>query len=345
MHLLHNNSTRTNQLMKKPPPMVAAKGLASLARHAFLNVHYMASEYQGDILRVIIADDGDTLHYMKSLIFPNGAKVYRRIKIPAFLGSNLIERRDIDLVVVGANHYLQSLYRRAGFYLLPRSVRLIMPLPKHPDDIIAGLERPARKSILRYVRRISASGYDYRVTTDPDWVDLFYYDMFKPYILHKYGKAAMVTSYKKVKRDYLSGFGIEVIKDGEQLAGTIVIPYGSTLYNPHGGVIHGDEELAREGASFALYYYAMLFAYSSGYTEIDFGCSRPFLSDGSLSFKLKWDMNVVPGNTSTGIFAIAAPGCSNQARKFLQANRFYHLHNEGIELVKGELWENNIENE
>jgi glyoxylase-like metal-dependent hydrolase (beta-lactamase superfamily II) len=94
---------------------------------------------------------------------------------------------------------------------------------------------------------------------------------------------------------------------------------------PHTGVAEDGLESVKDGAAFALDYYLAKYAHSQGCSYVDFGHSRPFLSDGTLKYKLNWHMEVLPDDDSMGVFAVATPGHTPQALNFLKANPHFHL--------------------
>ncbi|MDO8587683.1 MAG: GNAT family N-acetyltransferase [Armatimonadota bacterium] len=312
-------------------PWLRAKWLKSLIRRPLLTLYSLDGEFQGKQLRILLADDGATLGYFRRLAFPNGSTLSRKGVISALRAPELC-RSDADLVVVGANHLLTPRYAAYGFSLAPRFVRLRLFVYDSPDAMIDKLDIAARHDLRRNVRRMMEKGFTCELTNDDRWLDLFYYDMYKPYAENRHGELARVHSYRAIRKVFRRGAGLSIKREGQPVAGSLVDMHDGILFHPCGGILHGDQALARDGASVALYYYSIQLAHSQGCKTADFGYSPPFTSDGALSYKLKWGMGVVDCDNSLGLYAIAAPGNSEAAVEFLRANRFYCLTARGIEL-------------
>lgn len=308
-----------------------AKRLVSLIRHSILNLYILCGEFDGEQLSVLVADDGFTFDYVHDLVFERGADYKKIGKISAFSAPKLADYR-ADIVFIGANQLLVPEYVNKGFLIVPRWVRLYCPTTEHPDKRMESFSKSARRDIRRNLMEVVENGFSYETTNSPDWLDEFYQRMYKPYIYKKYGDKAIVHGYGEVKRAFTMGSGIVLKKQERPVGGAIVYTKDSVMSNPFVGILDGDEELARDGASRALYYYTMLLAHSSGCVGVDFGHCRPFLCDGSLQYKLKWRMHVLDDNDGIGVFAIATPGNSNVAQRFLTARRFFHLTDERVQL-------------
>jgi hypothetical protein len=310
---------------------VRAERLKSLIRRPLLPVYLLEGEFQGGRLRVVVADDGATLGYFRRLAFPVGSSLSRRGVVSAFRAADLASS-DADLVVIGANHFLLGRYAGRGFSFAPKYVQLQLSVYDEPDVMIDKLRGSGREDLKRNVRRMLEKGFDWEVTKKDEWFDLFYYRMYKPFAENKHGELARVHDYRAIRKDFRRGAGISITRDGNPVAGAITYIEDSTMFNPSKGILHGDDSIARDGASVALYYYCIRLAHSSGCKTADFGFSSPFLSDGTLSYKLKWGMGVPDLDDSKGVYAIASPGRTEQAVKFLRANRFFCLTPRGIEV-------------
>jgi len=308
-----------------------ARRIIFLARHPVLELYVVEGELDGVSARVLVADDGSTLAYISDLIFPTGAKETKKGKISPFKAHKLIEWKS-DIVVVGTNCLLSKIYAKQGFHLIPKWINPYLPLPVHPDVLIENLKKSAKKDITRNLKKVKERGFDYEVTTDPHWFDEFYNNMYVPYAMNLYGSLAQLDSYERVRKAYKKGAGIIVRKHKQPVGGTIVFPQDGVMRNPYVGILNGDEAISREGASRALYYYVMLVAHSWGCKGVNFGSTRPFLSDGVLQYKLKWGMQIWQDELSTAVFSLATPGFSGPAQKFLEAHPFIRIIGEGFEI-------------
>lgn len=305
------------------------KQAASLARHSRLMLYSVEGERDGGPLHVLVADDGSTLDYISNLIFPEGSSISKKRSISALKGPELVES-NADLVVVGANQLLMDRYARRGFYIVPKWMQLFLPVDEHPYTRLYNKGRQARKYFKWMIKKVESAGLYCEIVTDPEWLDEFYNKMYQPYALQRFGNFAVVHKYQKIRRAFQRGVGIVAKRDGEPVAGTIIYRAGDTMRIPHVGVGGGDLSIVREGAAFAMDYYAVRLAHLIGCKRVDFGHSHPFLSDGTLQYKLNWHMDVEEDDDGVAVFAIATPGRKESAMRFLEQNRFFHITPDGI---------------
>ncbi|MDO8587682.1 MAG: GNAT family N-acetyltransferase [Armatimonadota bacterium] len=311
--------------------LTRARRLKSLIVRPFLGVYHLEGEFQDQPLSMVVAGDSTTLGYIRGLAFPKGCGVSRKGVVSQFKAPGLA-RAEADVVVIGASRLLAPKYREMGFSLAPRSVRLSLAVYDNPDSMVDNLPGSAREDLRRNIRRMKQNNYQCEITNDDDWFDLFYHRMYKPYAENKYGELTHLCGYRRLRYDFRRGMGISVRRDGSHVAGAVSYFNGSVMINHWKGILDGDQAVARDGASLALYYYRIQLAFERGYKTADFGYSAPFVTDGALNYKLKWGMEVVNRDNSRVVYAIAAPGRTEQAVRFLRANRFYCLNGKGLEL-------------
>lgn len=311
-------------MIKSKAALIQMRRLMFLARHAMLPLYMVDGEFEGEQLRALVADDGSTLDYVCEGLFPKGMRISRNGTINAFRATSL-KNSSADIVVVGTNQLFAGIYARHGFYVVPKWIRAFIPLTDHPDQMISRFNRSARRDI-KYAKD---SGFVCETVTDAGWIDHFYYDIYKPYILGRFS-TANISPYKEVRNDYLKGAGLVIKADGEPVACAIVYKEGSIMRTPYLGLVAGKDNPASKGVTGAIYYHAMLQAYSWGCTGVNFGHNRAFLSDGVLRYKLKWGMDILDDDDGTASFAIATPGSTKQAQKLLGASGFYHIKNGSV---------------
>lgn len=308
----------------------------SLLRHPTLNIYSMEGESSCGHLNLLVADDGTTLSYIRDLVFPDGAVISRKRSISALNAPSLVTS-SADVVIVGANILLADSYAMRGFYLVPKWVRLFLPVEEEPYARLYNFGRQTRKYFKWMIKKVEDAGFECELVTDSSWLDTFYYDMYCPYAKYRYGDSAVVHSYSKIKKAFLSGAGIVAKQNGKPVAGTVVSRQGDDLRIPHVGVLGADPEPVRDGALFAMDYFIVQYAHSTGYKYIDFGHSRPFLSDGPLKYKLNWHMEAKDDDDGVGMFAIAVNYRNEQASNFLQANPFFYLTKQGLRVSDEQL--------
>jgi hypothetical protein len=305
--------------------------MKSLVRRPMLRLYSMGGERNGEPLRALVADDSSTLPYLRSLIFPDGAKTVQRGWVPSVTAARLSDA-EADLVVVAANQFLLPLYANRGFHFIPKWVRLCLRVWDHPDVMVAAMRGMDGKTLRHNLERAAENGFRCETSNDPALFEMFYRDMYVSYATARFGELATLDSYAKLKSNFERGTLLVALQHDRPVGGVILVREGDQLYTYRSGYLSDRDDYVRNGASVAQYYYSLEYAHRVGCTSVDFGHSRPFLSDGILRFKLKWGMTVRNVDDGIGVFALAAPGRTQQAVSFLSENRFYHLTREGIVL-------------
>lgn len=298
------------------------KRAASLVKHSSLPVYYLEGQYQDQPLRLLVADDGYTLPYMQSMVFPDGATVSKKPAVSAFNAHHLAEA-DADMVVVGANYLLQGRYGANAFRIVPKWVRLFLPTRQEPYERLYEQGRQTRKYFKWMLKKVKDAGFVCEVINDREWLPRFYQDMYEPYAAHRYGEAAVFHDYVTVKKTLSHGGAIIVRKNEEEIAAVVFSLDDSEMRVPHFGAYIDKFDEVRDGANFALDFFTAELAHQKGCDHVDFGHSRPFLSDGVLRYKLNWHMDPVEDDDALSVFAIATPGQSERGLRFLEENPFF----------------------
>lgn len=319
--------------MSKSEASLNIKRVLFLAKHAMLKVYLAEGEVQGLRSRIIFADDGSTMPYISHLVFPNGAEISEKGTISAFKAPSLIES-DADIVVVGANHLFLNRYEQKGFHIVPKWVCPLLQIPDGLDAAIENLSYNARKDIRRNIRKALDKGFTYTTTNDPGWFEDWYSNVYLRYGLSKHGDLAQVDGYNRVKDAFDRGIGMVISVEDTPVIGSVVLREDDVFRGRYMGVFPGKEELAAHGASTAMYYYCMQLASEWGCTSVNMGSTRPFLSDGVMKFKMKWEPEILHDTLSTATFAIAAPQMTPAAQAFLAANPFFEMVGDELKLFK-----------
>jgi hypothetical protein len=147
--------------------------------------------------------------------------------------------------------------------------------------------------------------------------------MYCPTVSQRYGGQAILRSFNTLRKGFRQGVGISVNLYGSPAAGAIVHKDGSTLCGDWMGLLGGNRELVHRGVYQGIYYHVLLTAHNWGCSEINFGRSRPFMSDGVLKYKLKWGSQAMLEDPGTGAFAISVSRQTEATREFLRMHRFY----------------------
>ena len=135
--------------------------------------------------------------------------------------------------------------------------------------------------------RKKALGFEFALTRDPADLQHFYESMYLPF-LRKRHEHPTILELDFLRTHFLEKDGdlLFIKKDDRIIAGGLCNLEGDTYSLATLGML--DEANAIDGVNAALYYYGIMMAYKRGATFVDFGISRPFLSDGVVMYKRKW---------------------------------------------------------
>jgi len=198
-----------------------------------------------------------------------------------------LSRIESDGLLVEVHRWFVPRFRRAGWLIVPESVRWVqemrdLPAP-HPS-----------KSLRSDMAKLKKHAYVMEeADSDADWHD-FFERMLLPHARARFEDRAQLPNRYTLRQ--LRGAGqLLFVKRGDvRVAGGCVLPAGSRALFERLGVRDGDERLLREGALSALYLLTFEWARAQGYDRFDAGTTLPFPDDGLALFKTKFGLAPAP---------------------------------------------------
>jgi hypothetical protein len=224
-----------------------------------------------------------------------------------------------DLVVIETEEgYYRRFSQRGDYYI---------PFWLDGDIGCTRFEERARlsKNIREDLRKIRKQCYQYEVTRDPEKLDLYYHEMYRPYILKAHGNRASLMSHEAMMSRAAITDLLLIKKGDEYLAGENLLHEERGVRAWSLGVRNGDYRHVREGVIGALYYYKIVYLGDRGIEKFNAGASRAFLNDGALQYKRKWGLRLT--HPRPGGFWLRIPGASDGAKAFLINNPFINYRN------------------
>jgi hypothetical protein len=220
---------------------------------------------------------------------------------------------DCAIMLVEVHHSLGEILNSKKWFYIPQWV-------KGEVDIPIGTLVLQDRSLKSDLRRIRKNALQYQVCRDPESLSDFYYNMHIPYITISHGNCAHISPFEEIKRGLTSGDLLFVTKQGERIAGALILyeETGARLWSF--GVRGGNNKYLVDGVIGALYYYSLVYLESKGFNKVNFGWSRSFLRDGVLRYKAKWSQRLF-GTSQNGI-ALRVLSDTQAVREFLYRNPF-----------------------
>ncbi|HEU4699174.1 MAG TPA: GNAT family N-acetyltransferase [Gemmatimonadales bacterium] len=189
---------------------------------------------------------------------------------------------EADLVAVEIHRWAATRFRRAGWAVVPQTVRW------QADAAAVPPARPSvsLKSDLARVRR---GGFTLEATRDPAAWRLFVDRMLRPTAEGRFGAGAWHPTAALLDRVMRDGELYFLCREGERLAGITALALGrTTRWFPLSGLRDGDASLLRDGVMAATYALVFARARAEGYSRLDLGRTTAFVHDGVAQVKRKW---------------------------------------------------------
>lgn len=248
----------------------------------------------GAPLRLLTDLGGEAAEYWSSAIF---AAPPSRVALGAprgfgGLARTLAAHRELPLLL-RQERTTRRLARRLGAFTLPTWVQSELDLRPSFEEIVVGA-RSGRKSRKTDVRRVCAQGIEAELSRRPEDVLALVREWNSPFVRARHGASALLVSPSWERQAPRYCEVLWVHRRGERLGGVLLEPQGERLRMVLLGV--RDDEVLREGAVAAIYVHSIREAQRRGFATLDFGGSRPVLSDGVLAYKRKWGACLRPSS-------------------------------------------------
>jgi hypothetical protein len=140
------------------------------------------------------------------------------------------------------------------------------------------------------VRKIKKMGYTLTISKESGWVDNFFDHYYLPSMLGRHADEAYIMPKFEIMA-LIKQPGTEFLNifSGNQcVASTICKVDGIKYYYLRVGWLNGDNSLLAAGATAAIYWFLIQRAYDLGCKSISLGGTPPYLENGVLKYKAKW---------------------------------------------------------
>lgn len=269
--------------------------------------------------------------YMVRCLFGENASVEagRTIFIGGLRGAVARMATDHDLVVTHLHGSYLKHYFDESFVRIPSFVRQKLDLPAVLEDLPSAIKTRGSQKDMNKVRR---NGFTWEVTRDPETFRRFYEEFHRPFIAARHGSIdAHIESYEKLLPILEEGELLMVKRGGEHVSGVLCRRRGEVYETICAGVHRADPELVKEGALAAEYLFSMERGIQLGCSVIDFGPTRPFVNDGILQFKKKWNAKTCLDERSIREIGLHFCSASPPVARFLENNPFISLHGDHLQ--------------
>ena len=228
---------------------------------------------------------------------------------------------DYSMTLVKADSGRFRSWTAKGWFVIPFWVEGTVELP-------LSLEVRKSETVLSDLRRIKKNGLDFEVTRDPHWLEIFYNEMYVPFMNRKYGDRVQIDSSEELKIRFQDGELLLIKSGAEHIAGVLLTNEGSYPMLWVSGIRDRGRDYRKEGLAAAIYHLSFAHLQEKGFTKAGLGWSRPFLNDGVLRFKHKLSQQIT-GSSLNGM-ALKISSYTAATRSFLQNNPFMFEGTDGL---------------
>jgi len=258
-------------------------------------------KHSGAPLRSLYFGSGNNRSYVLGLLYDEHRIEEEHRHLHVWQVKNWVEdyRNKVDFVIADLPWPYDHLLAGRGLMEAPAWVNQKLSLPQSWEGVLAQLRSSARGEDLRKIRK---HGLQYRIVRDEDAIRRFYGEMYVPHLTNRFGSAAYIEPEWKVRYCAENGALMEILRDGEIVAGQVLFGDRQSLQLLWAGTSGGEFGQQSQGVFPALYYFGVLYAFENGYREADYCGSRPLLSDGIFQLKRRWGGHVYDGWSRDTLF-------------------------------------------
>ncbi len=234
---------------------------------------------------LLMGGSDPALEYMPGLFFADEPEVALLERVPLLrLGRRLRELRgQADLTCARVDGWAAPYGFDQAFLRVPEWIRSSMPVPGND----AGLRR-GNNSLRQDLRLIRKHGYVTEAShADADLED-FYQRMFRTHTLARHGSVSYLRTLAELRPLFRRGALLWIKAENVRVGGVLCSRAGERMVMAANGVLPGAGDWLRKGVLAATYAAAIEHARAEGCTRLDFGGTRPSVSDSLLRYKRKW---------------------------------------------------------
>ncbi|HXJ84499.1 MAG TPA: GNAT family N-acetyltransferase [Candidatus Methylomirabilis sp.] len=187
--------------------------------------------------------------------------------------------------------------------VVPEWISLRVPVP---DDV-----RQASRlsgSVADDLRIVRRNRLTHSLVAAPEGLDDLYTRMYVPFIRRRYGATAPMRNLRHLRVLCRYGGLLWLERDGQRIAGLVFQRRNDQLRVLCVGTLDGDYRHVKAGAMAALYAAVLEHARGSGCTLVDFGGTRPSVTDGLFRYKRKWGGAIAPYRDCVSAYVVRWDG-------------------------------------
>lgn len=168
----------------------------------------------------------------------------------------------------------------------PLHIQLVLDLDKPPEALLEGGGR-VKSRLRQKVRKMQVS-FTSRLSQSMDDFEHFYHRMYLPTLQKRFGDLAERLPYEVLKGWMERGCLIQIVQGDQVIAAALNYVQNDVCFAGAIGYLDGEASWIEQGASIAVYWYTIEWAYQQGLARLDFIGANAWESNGVFHAKQQW---------------------------------------------------------
>lgn len=244
-------------------------------------IHGCEAESQ-EPLSILYAGDPTHKSYIARLVFGDTRSEVHIGKKSIWALRKLLRKKgnDYSLAVIEGHALHVALFKDRRDLFIP------MWLEAHVETPVTARNRSSISSL----KSIEKNGLTYRVTSEPEHLRDFYYNMYLPSISGRHGDGAFLDKFQTIMDPVERGnCDLLSIQMGNQsIAGVLILNNENPPKLWKCGVRDASPVYFKAGGMAGVYAFSSQYLHGQGHATMNLGGTRAFLSDGILFYKTKF---------------------------------------------------------
>lgn len=273
----------------------------------------------GESLTLLYAGTDAERMYLKSILFPDGAKQQRLGRHFFWQIDPLATKLGADIQVSVATYITRFLFPSEQHFYIPTWLECEASIEK--TSVTIGTTKSRR----RQIKQLLKHNMHYSVTRDLDDLMHFYERMYKPLISQSHGGNALMMKADHMLERVTNGEGdLVLIHQGDDtIAGSLIVYDKGQPRLFSEGILDADKRYMRQGVGSAIYLFSFQYLIEKGFSRVNLGRCRAFVNDGVFYFKKRFGLEII-GELQKGML-LKNVSNSPASIKILSSNPFVYL--------------------
>jgi hypothetical protein len=247
---------------------------------------------------------------------------------------SLFDSLNTDMIISEISPDTFTHFQNGNGFILPVWTAIRVNIDRPFCDIFS--DRVTRMNYKNTVRCLRNHNLTYELLSDKESFKFFKERFYHPYMNKRHGEEAFIEDLNVMWKESENPLLMAIREEGIIVGMLFLKKSGDLLHLMRLGLLDGNKELLNHGVIGAMYYFGILEGQKMGCKWVDFGGTRPFLTDGLTKYKVGWGGEFVRDLSPTKEYLwFGLNEKSSMAKAFIHCNPFMFVDKD-FRLVKYE---------